>query len=540
MLDALLASFDQNERPHILFYRQQWARWNASAEQLFKQPSSECFRQLTSQIDWPTTSRQSIELNGDVFIGQLFNAGEHSILSLKNADDATDSERVRATLSRLQDLTLELAEKPDLEYLLRHAVAGGRQVFQIDRIGIMLIDPATKQMTGTFGTDPKGNVVDERFFSGDVPDLVEVKQVLGKRDDVAYWPHIALRYNNEIVGYGWSAMVALWDNDQTIGWIACDNLISKEPLASWQRQLIALYGAALSQVIRRKRTEVHLRHVNENLEQEVQQRTQTLRSKVTELEHTRRELIESEKLASLGGMVTGVAHEISTPMGNAKMACSWISEQIDELSCLVNENSLTKTALEQFLTGAAESSSILAANIDRSTELLQSFRSLAVEQLDEREAVINLRDWFDQMIFSFAHLLKKHHVEVQNDIDPRIRLRTSPGLIAQIATNLIQNAVTHAFENCDNPKIKIKAKPAGSGRIHLIFADNGKGVSAEQLNKIFDPFYTTRRGQGGSGLGLNIVYNIVTGRLGGQLQARSSASGGLEFIITISGALPHV
>lgn len=540
MLDVLIANFDQSERPQILFYKQQWLRWNVSAQALFGHPQSERFQHLLTKIDWHRVGRQPFESQGDVFIGNLVHADQHSILSLKNTEDATDSERVRGTLSRLQDLTLALAEKPDLDELLRHAVQGGRAVFQIDRIAIMLIDPITRQLNGTYGTDPHGNVVDERYFFGKVPELSELEQVLQKRDYVAYWPNIALRYNDKIVGHGWSAMVALWDNDQAIGWIACDNLISRQPLESWQRQLIALYGAALSQVIRRKRTELHLRHVNESLEQTVAERTQSLRSKIDELERTRQELIEAEKLASLGNMVTGVAHEISTPLGNAKMACSWITEQVGQLNQQVADGALTRSALTEFLSGASDSSNIMAANIDRSAELLNSFRSLAVEQLDEREAVISLRDWFDQVIFSFGHLLKMHQVTVNNDIDPRVRLRTSPGLIGQIATNLIQNAVTHAFEGCVQPRIDISSKPAGDGRIHLIFADNGKGVQTDQLNKIFDPFFTTRRGQGGSGLGLNIVYNIVTGRLGGQLQARTKASGGLEFIITISGALPHV
>ncbi|WP_119395944.1 GAF domain-containing sensor histidine kinase [Salinibius halmophilus] len=540
MLDVLIANFDQSDRPYILFLQQQWLRWNLSAAALFTDPENAEFKAFLTQVDWQRAGRQMFEFDGETYIGNLVHADDHSILSLRPMQDATNSERVRGTLSRLQDLTLSLAEQPDLDELLRCAVQGGREVFQIDRIAIMLIDPQTRQLNGTYGTDPDGNVVDERYFVGDVPDLAEVQQVLQKRDYVAYWPSIELRYNSKVVGHGWSAMVALWDNDQAIGWISCDNLISQQPLASWQRQLFAFFGAALSQVIRRKRTELNLRQMNESLEHKVAQRTQTLRSKIDELEKTRDELIESEKLASLGSMVTGVAHEISTPLGNAKMACSWISEQIEVLDERVNDGSLTKSALQSFLKGANESSSILAANIDRSAELLHGFRSLAVEQLDERESVINLRSWFDQVIFSFGHLLKKHRVQVNNGIDPRVRLRTSPGLIGQIATNLLQNAITHAFADCSEPRIDISSKPAGDGRIHLFFADNGKGVHTDQLTKIFDPFYTTRRGQGGSGLGLNIVYNIVTGRLGGQLQARRSTSGGLEFIITISGALPHV
>lgn len=540
MLDVLIDHLEQHERPHIIFHHQRWVRWNTSAQALFQSPTADEFQQLVADIDWHRNGEQPLFAAQQAYIGRLNHNGDYSVMSLAPVAEAPDSERVRMTLSRLQDLTLSLAEAPSLDALFRQAVEGGRAVFSIDRIGIMLIDPDTQKMTGTYGTDPHGNVVDERHFVGEVPKLAEVQHVLNRRDYVAYWPDIALRYNDEVISQGWSAMVALWDNDQPIGWIACDNLLSCQPMASWQRQLIALYGAALSQVIRRKRAEISLRQANESLEQTVQVRTQALRDKLDELAHTRDELIEAEKLASLGGMVTGVAHEIGTPLGNANMACSWFESHLAQLDDAVASGRLTKSALDEFLQSAKESADILASNLGRSTDLLKSFRALAVEQLDEREVVINLHQWFEQLTFSFAHLLKKHGIVVSNDIDPSIRMRTNPGLIAQIITNLIQNCVTHAFDNTAKPMITVSAKPAGDARMHIFFADNGKGVQTDHINKIFDPFFTTRRAQGGSGLGLNIVYNIVTGKLGGQIQARQGNQGGLEYMLTIAGALPYV
>jgi signal transduction histidine kinase len=275
-----------------------------------------------------------------------------------------------------------------------------------------------------------------------------------------------------------------------------------------------------------------------DLEQKVDLRTEELQAKNEELEtalhqvqEMQNQIIMQEKMVALGGLVAGVAHEINTPVGIGVTAASLLGEQTASFRDLYQGGRMKRSDLETYLDTASQSSTMLLTNLNRAAELIQSFKQVAVDQSTEERRCFPVKAYLDEILLSLRPQLKRTSHEVTVHVDDGLELDTYPGAFAQIVTNLVMNSLTHAFAPGESGQMTLELTKAAD-QVHFTYSDNGCGIPAEHLEKIFNPFFTTKRGQGGSGLGLHIIYNLVTQKLGGAVHCESAAGEGTRFVMT--------
>lgn len=261
---------------------------------------------------------------------------------------------------------------------------------------------------------------------------------------------------------------------------------------------------------------------------------------LAELRAAQESLIQAETMASLGQLVAGVAHEINTPIGIGLTAASHIGEQAEIIRGRLESNALRKSDLVDFLDGLSESARLLVGNIDRAAALIQSFKQVAVDQSSGDRRVFDLKSYIDELLFSLRPRLKRTRLTVGVECPEDLTMDSYPGALGQVLTNLVVNAIVHAYGDGASGTIRIIVQPDGLDRVRLDFIDDGAGIAPENLSKVFEPFFTTRRGQGGSGLGLHIVSNTVTGPLGGTVQVQSWPGRGTRFTLVLPREAPVV
>lgn len=283
-----------------------------------------------------------------------------------------------------------------------------------------------------------------------------------------------------------------------------------------------------------------LKEMNESLEARVSERTRAveqsnreLRDTLENLERTQNKLITSEKMAALGELVAGVAHEINTPVGVAVTATSHLQQKTRELLDRFAANGMKKSDLDSYLKVAGESTTMLMTNLTRASELVQSFKKVAVDQSSEAMRVFDLKQYVGEVLLSLQPKLKKTKHEIILECPDDLELHTFPGALSQVITNLIMNSMIHGFEAEEEGTILMRFTPEGK-ELLFTYQDNGKGIPPEYLGRIFDPFFTTRRGTGGSGLGLHILYNIVSSQLQGSIHCESTPGVGTTFFIRMA------
>lgn len=305
-----------------------------------------------------------------------------------------------------------------------------------------------------------------------------------------------------------------------------------------QGQKVAM--AILRDVTEKQQIERELRDLNVNLEYRVQTRTAELESTNAELQHTlqtlqlaQNELVRAERLASLGSLVAGVAHELNTPIGNSVTVASTLQEKTREFNRDMESGALKKSGLMSYIDTASTASDLLMRNLQQARELIASFKQVAVDQTSEKRRKFDLKEVIEEVISTLHPMLKKSPHQIRLELESNIELDSFPGPLGQVITNLVNNAVIHAFDTQAHGEISIEAYAAGDDTAEIQIQDNGSGIPQHHLPKIFDPFFTTRLGKGGSGLGLHIVYSIVTRVLGGKIQVKSRPSAGTLFTIQI-------
>ena len=251
-----------------------------------------------------------------------------------------------------------------------------------------------------------------------------------------------------------------------------------------------------------------------------------------ELRATQASLIQAEKMASLGQLVAGVAHEVNTPIGITITGASQLQALIGELSDRHTANALKKSDFQRFLSDGMEMANLILSNSTRAANLVQSFKLVAVDQSSDERRAFLLRDYIDELLRSL-HPTYKTRTALTIDIDcpADLELDGYPGALSQILTNLVMNALVHALDPEQPGRITIAARVMDGDMVELSIGDDGAGIAPEVLPKVFDPFFTTRRGSGGSGLGLHIVYNLVTGRLHGTIGVESRPGEGTRFTL---------
>jgi len=282
----------------------------------------------------------------------------------------------------------------------------------------------------------------------------------------------------------------------------------------------------------RLEAEANLSRLNQRLDRRVKERTRDLEKSMEDLTMAQERLIQTEKMAALGGLVAGVAHEINTPLGTSTTATSYLQTIVNKLKEKYQSNEMTKSDLDKFLEDSTDSLEIIRYNLTRSSEIVRDFKNVAVEKALEDFFTIELFGFLHEVIQSIGPRFEDSKPEFELFIDPNLKIRTDPKQLHQVFSNLFLNAWIHGFEQSAGGKITLRAgQKLGSTWIQI--QDNGKGMRKDEKLKAFNPFYTTKRGAGGTGLGLHIVYNIVVSSLRGQIELESEEGKGSIFTITL-------
>jgi signal transduction histidine kinase len=278
---------------------------------------------------------------------------------------------------------------------------------------------------------------------------------------------------------------------------------------------------------------------NQDLEDKVNKRTQALKNSNNELLSTleklhqfQGQLVESEKMASLGDMVAGLAHEVNTPIGLGVTASTLLSDRLFEIKKAFDDKTLKSSQLKKFLIEGEENTAIIYRNLKRAAELITRFKKVAVDQASEETRTFNIKQLFDDVLLTLAPQIKPLPYLINIDCPNELIITSKPGPINQIMINLILNSITHGFDEREHGVITIQVS-VSSDILAIDYKDDGKGIAPSIVNKIFEPFTTTKRGSGGSGLGLHLVYNLVTQGLGGNISFNSEIESGVHFKISI-------
>jgi signal transduction histidine kinase len=265
-----------------------------------------------------------------------------------------------------------------------------------------------------------------------------------------------------------------------------------------------------------------------------------LHSDVTDVRRTNQVLARNDRMASLGKLVAGIAHEINTPIGNAMMVASSVHQRVQEMEALVAEGPLRRSALDSFMKMVRESDDILLRNLSRAADLIQHFKQVAVDQTSDRRREFDLATVLDEVAATLMPGLRRSTHSLRLDLAPGVVMDSYPGALGQIVTNFVENSLLHAFPERSGGVMSLVAGALDDTRVEIIYSDDGVGVPAAHLARVFDPFYTTKLGQGGSGLGLSIVLNLVHDLLGGELVTESREHEGVTFRLILPRIAPRV
>jgi signal transduction histidine kinase len=278
-----------------------------------------------------------------------------------------------------------------------------------------------------------------------------------------------------------------------------------------------------------------LRQENENrqfIEDELRKRNTELATSMETIQMAKDQLVESERMASLGGLVAGIAHDVNTPLGVSVTATSFLHDRVKKLQSAYESKKLTGNTMTSFLSEAEQTITLLTNNLNRASDLISSFKQVAVDQTSEAEREINVSEYLTEVVQSLAPNFKKTQHTIDIHCPDDLSIKCAPGVLAQILTNMIMNSLIHGFEDKTKGAIRLEISEQDNNLV-INYSDDGRGLDEGTLKRHFDAFFTTRRGKGGSGLGTHIMYNLVTQTLGGDIKAFSKPSEGLRYIITI-------
>jgi signal transduction histidine kinase len=315
-------------------------------------------------------------------------------------------------------------------------------------------------------------------------------------------------------------------NDQPYGVIVVQSYDPAIVYTKADLDLLAFIASHAAVAAARLQADHRIRRAKERLEQQ----NAALNTALTQLQEAQSELVRQEKLASLGRLVAGVAHEINTPLGICVTATSHLVQELKLTREELEAGEMTEDSLNAFLDIVDQSLRIMTTNTQRAAALVRSFKQVAVDQSSDDLRRFNLGAYLDEVLLSLQPKLKGRPVKVEVQCPPDLMLDSFPGAVSQIVTNMVMNSLVHGFERDQAGTILLHAAHDGE-TVTLDFADDGAGMDADTLGKLFDPFFTTKRGNGGSGLGAHILYNLATGALGGTVRADSAPGKGLRYQI---------
>ncbi|MFZ6871846.1 ATP-binding protein [Undibacterium sp. Di27W] len=298
-------------------------------------------------------------------------------------------------------------------------------------------------------------------------------------------------------------------------------------------------------VTRQLAAEQDLLNLNASLEDRVARRTENLERSNAELAEAldslqlmQGELIRQEKLASLGSLVAGVAHELNTPIGNSVTVASTLQDQARTLQGELQQGTIKRSVFNAFLESSIFGSEVLLRSLQRASELIRSFKHVAVDQSSDMRRQFELSQVLEEILLTNSSLYAKTGFEMQTRLQAGIQMDSFPGAFGQIIGNFLTNSIKHGFDGRVTGVMQLSTTLIDQHHVKLEFRDDGTGIANEHLSKVFDPFFTTKLGQGGSGLGMNIVYNLVSKILGGKIQVQSDTGQGCCFTVIVPLSAP--
>lgn len=398
--------------------------------------------------------------------------------------------------------------------------------------------------------DPNGyylacNPAFERFFGA------SESAIVGKRDHDFVAPELAdffLEKDRAAMAAGHPTV-----NEEWVTFAVGGNRVlletTKTPMFAKNGELMGVLGIG-HDITEHRAIQDELSRHRDHLEEVIQERTGELiaarktaetaeaetKSALEHLQRAQTELIRAEKIAGLGALVAGVAHELNTPIGNAMLAASTLNDQSSDF-LQATQMGVTRATLSHFIQLVQDANDILMRNLERAAHIISSFKQIAVDQASYQRRQFEMREVVDEITLAMAPTLRRTQVELSIDVSDGLLCDSYPGPLGQILANLINNALIHAFDAGAHGKIRVHAIRHDE-RVELTVSDNGKGIPQQHIGRIYDPFFTTRLGQGGSGLGLNIVYNLVTGLLGGEISVDSAIGVGTTFRLLLPMTAP--
>lgn len=339
----------------------------------------------------------------------------------------------------------------------------------------------------------------------------------------------------------------VWNRNDEIGRVGKSLENTRQALASLIGSLQQANRELAAENEKRRIAEASVAAYANQLEIRVDERTRELSEANTQLARamdtlqlTLGELVESEKMASLGRLVVGVAHELNTPLGNALTVATGFQADVETLSHSIRAGAIKRSALEGFMARSDEGAALLVASIRRAAALVQSFKQLAADQKSELRRNFGLEEVFADVRHQVMDALRQAGVRLTITVDEPIELDSYPEPLNNIVTCLVRNAITHAFSGSTGADIQLNARRAAGHAIEILCTDNGCGIPADSLARVFDPFFTSRLGTGSSGLGLSIVHTLVTHVLGGRITATSTVGSGTTFTVHLPVKAPDL
>lgn len=451
----------------------------------------------------------------------------------QEVDDIDDIKTFYRLLYKLNEATLAMSQATSMSDLYRTAIVTATSLLDFDRIGILMLDEHQENILGTWGTDEQGKLCNEYDqtspVDGEVKDTIKLLDNQGK---VCIWKDRALYEFDEhtdqsiVVGFGWNAAIALWENNQFIGWIACDNLIKHRPFKAYVSHILRLFGSVISEYRLRFLVQEKIETLNKNLECKVKELQHTIEA----LESTKEKLSSAQAHSAIKDLVVGVAHEINTPLGTAIMANSNYPSLLKQMKIACQGND--KESVQELLEATEQTTNILTKSLDTTASLITEFKRLStieIESIPAKEVI--LAPWLKeltQVVCGYEPSLQELNLKLEVD-NPQQTVTLHSEVLLQVMKELLFNAYLHT-QQTEKRLILIKLKVEG-GELYLSIEDNGPGIEQQLQHKIFNPFITTGRAMGRKGLGLNVASNLVTFLLKGKLSYFDSGLGGAGFLI---------
>jgi PAS domain S-box-containing protein len=420
-----------------------------------------------------------------------------------------------------------LYQEKEKAIITLHSIGDG--VITTDKDGIItLINGVAKKLTGYNEEEAIGKRLEDVFYIIDniTNKIIKnpARKVLEIGKIVSLSNHTKLiSKNSSTHQISDSAAPIFDDNGKIMGVILVFRDVSKEYALkeTLQQSRVELFEANEKLIEHKKRLEVIVR-----------KRTKKLEDSLAKLTQMQNQLIETEKMAALGELVAGVAHEINTPVGLSITGITNFIDETNKINKLYTDEQMSEEDFVQYIKNSIDIANILYINLKQTAQLIKSFKQISVDQTIEEKRQFNLKGYVNDTLLSLKNKIKKTNVKVKLNCANDIAIYSYPGACSQIVTNLVINSLTHGYDSEDEGEISLDFKLINS-TIHLIYKDDGKGISKNNLQKIFNPFFTTNREHGGSGLGLNIIYNIITQKLGGEIKCTSKPGYGVRFDIKI-------